>query len=154
MKKNIGISIFVLFIAIGALHAFSIHFYFYWIFWWLDIPMHFLGGLFAGLVGLWTYLYSGVFSYDKQGRFRLVFAAVIGALVIGGFWEVYEYFTGQTYNAIRNYPLDVLKDMVFDVLGGFVAAFYVEKGLKKETRGPINSWQNQSQSTTEDKPLK
>ncbi len=118
-------------ILVATLHVLAVVFFLYWSLWWFDIPPHLLGGLSVGLFSLWF------FCADKGGgstisSLRVLSVAVLGALVVGLVWELFEYSAGITYNAIGSYPLDTLKDLTMDVTGGYVAHFYfLIKGYHK-----------------------
>jgi|SRR3989344_1444557 len=83
--------------------------FFYWR--WFDIPMHFLGGFFAGGVSLWIF-----FNQLKNDR-EIFLATFFGALIIGVAWELFEYFTGLTFVVYGNYVFDTAKDFLMDGLG-------------------------------------
>jgi hypothetical protein len=108
----------------ALLHVGAIIFYIYWSVWWFDIFMHFLGGIAAGLLALWLY---------SQGNRRgnEFWAALLGALIIGIAWEVYEYAAGVTY-ALDAYTFDTATDLVMDLVGALVPVWYVRRGLIKE----------------------
>ena len=86
--------------------------FFYWR--WFDIPMHFLGGFFAGGVSLWVF-----FKRSRNGR-EIFLATFFGALLIGAAWELFEYFTGFTFVVYGTYTFDTVKDFLMDALGALV----------------------------------
>lgn len=98
---------------------FSFHFFFalpndwYWHYVWLDVPMHFLGGLWAGLAVTWGLRFLGF-----RASFMMVYA---GVLLIGVAWEVYEYLVGIQREA--NYAFDTSLDLVMDSIGGIMGFF-------------------------------
>lgn len=95
----------------------------YWRFWWFDIPMHFAGGLWAGLCAAWIRTY-------RNERFSIMWCLVF-ALVIGIGWEIFEYSEGIAGGYHINYHVDTLKDIVFDLLGA-AAAYVVARSLVRE----------------------
>lgn len=107
-----------------ALFQFLAHAYFlYWAWWWADIVMHFLGGLFVSGFVLWWLAYEvPVGLRGKLPRFAIAFIMV---LVVGVSWEVFEYVTGM-YNEL-NYSLDTTTDLATDVLGMLVAYLLFKK---------------------------
>jgi len=120
-----------LIIIIAILHVTAITLEFYWTIWWFDVIMHFLGGIFIGMMGILMYRHFAEVRRLFAGR-SPVFVAFAAALGVGILWEVYEYFTGQTAATFLSYPLDTAKDLVMDSLGGIAAGVLV--GRKKENK--------------------
>lgn len=87
--------------------------------WWYDIPLHVLGGMLAGLIGMWFF---AIF-----GRRASYTAALCGAIVLGILVEVAEFSLGLTYSPFMSYPVDVLKDLCNDVIGGLIAAYTISR---------------------------
>lgn len=95
--------------------------------------MHFLGGFFAGLATLWFYYLAG---FHKQlsaaSSLQVMIVALIGALTVGIFWEIFEYLAGVTFDVLGNYALDTAKDLTMDITGGYVSyLFFVFKKYHK-----------------------
>lgn len=107
-------------------------------FWWLDNLLHFLGGVMAaGLIlnfrPLADVLNNGTFVIKV-----LLLAALV--LLVGVFWEFYEYAADYFFNRyLGNFFLgmtvmDTLSDLAFDLLGGGTAAvLYFNSRLYKES---------------------
>jgi hypothetical protein len=89
-------------------HYFALQNDLYWHYLWLDIPMHFLGGLWAALACVWFLRF-----FMPRASFALVLAGVVG---IGIAWELFEFIVGFQEN---NYALDTSLDIVMDITGGF-----------------------------------
>jgi len=104
-------------------------FYFYWIYWWFDYIMHFLGGLSIGLFVLWGALRFGFLSGGERDDVWIIMMALIAVLIIGISWEIFEYMNGLTQST-ESYSLDVVHDLWSDVLGAFLAGFIVVKMSK------------------------
>lgn len=92
----------------------------YSVIWWYDMPMHFFGGLFTGLLIIWFLL-----RYQKFVNLSFAKTAVtvlLAVLVIGLVWEGYEFIFaiigGQTYII-----LDSTSDLFFDLAGTIQALF-------------------------------
>jgi hypothetical protein len=107
-----GVGVFLV-LAPSFLYA-AAHGYFQ-TYWWLDIVMHTLGGMWAGYIGAW-------FAVMMKEKPRLRYF-VLGALVLGACVEVLEYFTDFGRNPFMSYPVDTTKDMVVDILGGLFAGY-------------------------------
>ena len=87
----------------------------YWEYPWLDTPMHFLGGVIVGLLVLW--------GSERLWGARLSFATVVlGVFFVGICWEVFEYSLGLIEASREVYLKDTATDLIFDMLGGSVAA--------------------------------
>jgi hypothetical protein len=87
---------------------------FHWYFsvWWFDMPMHFFGGVFIGLIAL-------AFQPKKP-----IINCIISVLIIGVLWEIFEsevnFFTLSPQNPL----LDTFSDLAFDLAGGLSASLY------------------------------
>ncbi len=101
------------------------YFYLYWRFWWFDIIMHFLGGLW--IAGLMYYLFflSDYLPkvFKKYSVFILTFSFV---LIIGILWEIFEYITKVSVRQ-DNYVLDTYLDLLMDMFGWVLAYFLLSK---------------------------
>ena len=85
--------------------------------------MHFLGGLFIGLLILWIY-----FLLEHQTKLSnnilIFFIIPIGVLIIGLLWEIFEALIG-VYNVFGAQTFsDTISDLVFDLIGGLVGVIY------------------------------
>ena len=102
-----------------------------------DKLLHFLGGLTAGLAGLlWLTAFARGNEHHeihlRYGTKSLFVFALAFAFVIGIAWEILQYywpwlrdFSDQTWQ-------DTLGDIVFDTLGGLIAAGYALLRSKEE----------------------
>lgn len=101
-------------IVLAPLHLyFGMQLRFFWKISWWDIPLHILGGMWAGFFCMWVarYFYR-----------RLTLTHVIlGAFLIGVGWEVFEYVLGIGGSPFMSYPVDTAKDLFDDIVGGFLA---------------------------------
>lgn len=91
-------------------------YYLYWVYWWYDIMMHFLGGVLIGAIGVW-----GAFRIHPampQVHVLLVTLATIGVVGIG--WEVFEYMNGF-YIGEKAIVFDTILDLIMDTLGALIA---------------------------------
>lgn len=98
-------------------------YFLYWRIWWLDIPMHALGGLTVGLLGAWA-----IETLSRQGwvfsRATAYCSLASFVLVVGCFWEFVEYLIGYTFNTIGSYRWDTVKDVAVDLAGGSLAFWF------------------------------
>ena len=117
-RKNIFKQLAFLILFIFAVNFFANKFYWYYSVRYLDMIMHFLGGFWVGLVFLWLF-------YLENLSVRLVFKIILGVLLIGILWEVFEILVN---NSIAQNPfnvLDTLSDLLFDLFGGLCAILYL-----------------------------
>jgi len=115
-------------VAVAHYIAFSLGWYKTYL--WLDIPMHFLGGVVAGLIS--TAIYLKVFSTLPSKKYLFLFI-IVGALVIGVGWEIFEYLFVVDPVLYPNYPLDTGIDLIMDLLGANIVAFLVTKKHELKT---------------------
>ena len=126
LKQPLFILNFILLIAIGLLNFIATHFYLYWIFWWFDIPIHFLGGFWVGSMAIWFFFFSGFIGWNIKitSKGRVFYISLMSAIIVGLLWEIFEiYATAVIID--KNYPLDTIIDIVMDILGASGAAIYV-----------------------------
>lgn len=108
------------------------HLYFF--IWWLDIPMHILGGGWVALFGLTTYYASLRFKEKDYSTAFVVSLAVALALSIGLAWEIFEFGVGHAVGDSGAGLLDTLKDLSDDFLGALLAAsIFIRGGYNKRT---------------------
>ena len=134
LKQPLFITSFVLIIIIGLVHGIATEFYLYWTFPWLDMPMHFLGGLWVGLSAIWYIYFSGYTKMDTKltRKARIFSISLATVIVVGVLWEVFEIYSGVLLIE-KNYGLDTSVDLLMDTIGGVTAFIYVNnKFLKNE----------------------
>jgi len=120
-------------IAIFFLNSMAMKFHWYFTIWWFDMPMHFLGGVFIGLVSL-AFLTNQEVGHPLGGPTsgKVILTAFLSVLMIGVLWELFEFSldTFITYNP-HNF-LDTFSDLVFDLVGGLTASLYFLYNYKHE----------------------
>ncbi|MDP3762670.1 MAG: hypothetical protein Q8Q97_01175 [bacterium] len=93
----------------------------------IDIPLHFLAGIFLGLSGLWIFQKKQNLFGNPSGA--LLSAALIGFVLFWSvIWEIFE-FSFRTFapqwSALQFYSPtvpDLLSDLFFGLLGGIIIA--------------------------------
>jgi hypothetical protein len=92
----------------------------YSVIWWYDMPLHFFGGLFTGLLVIWFLMRYPKFI--KASYLQAVFWVLFISFIVGFVWEFYEIFFykigGQDYIII-----DAISDICFDLAGTIQALF-------------------------------
>ncbi len=123
MKQKLFIFIFTLVASIAILNNLGNEFFLYWKFWWFDIVMHFLGGLWVGLSALWFYSFSGFFEDVRKDKPFIFLLSFLSVLVVGLGWEVFEFLIEIDFS--NNYISDTSLDLIMDILGGITASLIV-----------------------------
>lgn len=106
---------------VGVLQVVALKFFLYWTIWWFDIVMHFLGGFWIALIVLWFYK---AFTRNEARSDHGYLLALLGVIVVGVAWEVFEVVAGLT-DAEENYAVDTIVDLIMDTVGALVAAYIV-----------------------------
>ena len=97
-----------------------------------DSPMHFLGGIWIGLIviAFWGRFFEPL-SLERSLGNALKVAGIV--LIIGLFWELFEFslYSLHAQFGIGGYQTmelaDTLKDMVLDLLGGITAFLLIAR---------------------------
>lgn len=105
---------------LAILNFIAISFYFYWIFWWFDMMIHFLAGLTGGLIAIWFLFDSKLFYRHVPGVSGAIFGALIAIITVGVAWEIFEYVNGLTQST-EAYATDTTYDLIADMLGAVLA---------------------------------
>lgn len=115
--------LFMLIWVLALAHGAAEYYHLYWMYRWLDVPMHFLGGMWVGLAVMWFCFRSGYVWNQHTPPFSIFTAALVGGLLIGFIWELYEYVVWQFSGKLLpdNYLGDSLLDLVMDVVGALTA---------------------------------
>ena len=92
---------------LAVLHTYALDTYLYWRFVWLDVPVHFVGGLAIAM------LLIGVLQTFRPVAFLLLIVVAIAG------WEVFE-FVIQTQRE-ANFVFDSSLDVLMGALGALVA---------------------------------
>lgn len=138
--------VLVLILVLGT-HAAALGGFLSYEIWWLDIVLHFVGGLWIAVFAFW-FLF-GYKSYPTDiVPAKVLFVGLISfAALAGVLWEFFEfswdYFIAGPYGQIqaqRNLP-DTMSDLFFDFLGALVASaffsyyyFYGLRNFEKRSR--------------------
>lgn len=113
--------------AVLGVYAFSIIFSWYDAIPWLDSPLHFFGGLWAGL--FFFFLFGNMFSENSSHpmeRVKILIMAVGFTGLLGIFWEFYEFIMDNSLALLMQPSIgDTMKDLFLDILGGAVAGVFI-----------------------------
>jgi Na+/melibiose symporter-like transporter len=96
----------------------------YWVFRWLDIPVHMAGGFIASLGFIWLVATVLYLRYTKRLEAKKAwFWGILGALVIGILWEFLEAAYGLS--GLRGiHMLDTIADIFNDTIGGIFGILF------------------------------
>ena len=129
LKKKFlfAIAILIWFLLFCDLIAF--HYFLYWRFWWLDIFMHFLGGLWVSLFGYYIIYFSDFRKkfekiIDKYSLLVISFVVILG---VGFLWEVFELVLMVSLEP--GYVFDTILDLIMDIAGWLAAYIFVLKKI-------------------------
>jgi ABC-type enterochelin transport system permease subunit len=114
----------IVLVTTAVLHAAGLFLFLQYYFWWYDIMLHFLGGLWVALAFQW---YA-----DAQKRLVLIIPTILVVILVGIGWEVFELLIGAPRE--DNFMFDTSLDILMDAIGGivgYVSAAYV---LARERR--------------------
>lgn len=129
MTRSFPVSILlglIFFLATANSAAYYWHLYFYYP--WLDVPMHFVGGLWITLYLLsWYYTASRTKKKERAPLFVLTYALAV-TLVIGVLWEVFEFSVDTIIEFSQHNPGDTLLDLVMDAIGALFGAYVFLRG--------------------------
>lgn len=124
--KELLINLALLVLFVFVMNALALLFSWYWIFWWFDMPMHFLGGLFLGGLGVYAFiqyfLKKNTVLWKPYTWFKNVFLFVICISVA---WELYEFIVDQLFKNGQPNVIDTLSDLFFDTAGGMTALLFL-----------------------------
>jgi len=111
IKSKIFVLQFFIVAFIAVVHIVALEMALYWRFNWLDLFIHFLGGMWVSLFSL-SVLYQ--FGFQKTHLQLKVFIAVF-TISIG--WEVFELISGVPRES--NFVFDTSLDLLMDGIGAF-----------------------------------
>jgi hypothetical protein len=100
------------------LHKIAHELYLYWTYRWVDIPMHILGGIMAGL---FTFVFLRITRLSENTR-----NLIIGVLLVGIGWEILELLYKVDALSTR-YWIDTVKDLIDDTIGGLISIYIWKK---------------------------
>lgn len=117
-------------LVIAALHIVFSIFYLYWTMRWIDIPMHFLAGLWVGAAA-GSYLLHAAPDFARQKQYILLHILFItgAAFFVGVFWEFFEFFLSEYIVKdtrivdVGNLYTDTLFDLAMDFFGSTIVVF-------------------------------
>lgn len=127
-KKKLFISLSFLLYVVAALQMLALYFFWYWSYWWYDIMMHFLAGLWVGGMVLWVYFFSGKTKVPRSIQKSYLYMMALGVtFLVGLSWELFEFSLDTLIVFQQNDLADTMSDLGMDTLGALTASFYVAR---------------------------
>ena len=131
-RKKLFNRLGILVIGIFTINTLANVFFWYQSIWWLDLVMHFLGGLFVALLIVWV-LYA---IFKKLTPPFVFWYIVFGVLIIALSWELFEFSIWTLFNLKEIINIqDSVTDVITGSLGSIVGAIYFlrrRKGINVE----------------------
>lgn len=128
MEKNLRQQLYTalfLLIVLFIFNDFAGQISLYWIYRWIDLPMHFIGG---ALISWVAYI---VFAWwQKDYNIHWIYA-VIFSFGLGFIWEVIEFYF-KVAQLVPEYMADSIKDIFVDMIGGLVVYAVWDKMSNKK----------------------
>lgn len=119
--------------AAALLHGTAGVLFLYWSYPWFDIPVHFLGGFFAGSLPLWFISRPPRAGLRPVSAVRALLLALAGAMAAGVLWEAFESAFGLSFAAAAGYRLETAKDLSVNLVGAYAAyRYFAARGYGRE----------------------
>ena len=123
MHKHLTATFFVSsFATLAIVHVLATKFFLYWMYFWLDIPVHFLGGVTVVL----GFLLCRELTHAIPERYYTYVPALTVVLIVGLLWELFEVMIGASLDD-DGFVFDFFKDISMDVLGGLLGYMLIEQ---------------------------
>ncbi len=128
MRNQLMGRAFLVVLLVFILNKLAMQFYWYVSIPWLDMPMHFLGGIFLAL-GIGALFFHRT---NKIHFFKKLLFILLWVLLFGIAWELFEFSVFTLIKFVEpNSMADTLMDLFFDLLGGLVGIFFVSRAQNK-----------------------
>ncbi len=133
LKKKLLFASFITILLIAVFHFLALKNSWYWIFRWLDILVHIVGGFWVSLTSLWIALKVGHIEKITNYKRRSLFIMLGSVLIAGISWEIFEVVFKINFLHNIGYWNDSLKDVASGFVGGIISYLYFIKN--KKTKG-------------------
>lgn len=139
--ENFSKIIVLFLLAIIAMHAVAVYFSLYWIVWWFDNVMHFLGGIWMSFFAVWFLYFSGKMNLNGSSIFSAIII-ILGITALGAvLWEFFEFsfdkiILGRIEDGVKLAGpaqlgvADTMSDLFFGLLGGLAGGLFFIKNKK------------------------
>jgi len=123
IKSTTFLLFFISLVTLAVINYLAIELFLYWQYLWLDIPMHFLGGVVVALGFLVVFP-----LHKRQTVSPGVWWSMLFVFFVGVLWELIEYSAGIALVGSSERIPDTVLDLVMDLAGGIIG-FYVARSL-------------------------
>ncbi len=125
LRKIYPIFLLLIITTIAVLNFYAYKFHWYWEFWWFDIIMHTLGGLWVASSVLWLRYFRVSFAEISitPKKFSIFLLALFSVYIVGGGWELFEFSMDKFITFAIHNSMNTVSDLFFDGIGGIIAAF-------------------------------
>jgi hypothetical protein len=136
MEKTLKKIVFGLLVFLAVIHFLSISNSLYWVFPWVDIPLHFLGGVWAASFFAWLNLRFSLGIFEGKSFLLNFILAISFVSLIGVLWEFFEFSYDFFSNSMdiskiaQQGVADTMGDFFFDLLGGTAFVLIFKKFFK------------------------
>lgn len=119
---------------IGAVNAAADYWHLYFFIWWLDIPMHLLGGCWLALLFFSVIAPHPRLPFSHMDKTRSFLSLLAFVLVVAVSWEIFEWSTDRL-NGLEHFDLvDTLSDIMNGLIGSICGgAFFLTRGYNQHT---------------------
>lgn len=118
-----------LLISLFIVNLVAVKLYWYYSIWYFDMITHFWGGLCLGLAFIWLFSFQ---NSSSRISLKLAIKIILGVLLIGVIWEIYEVLVNNVFAQNPFNTLDTISDIFFDLSGGICAILYIWKKMQKK----------------------
>jgi len=124
IRKLYPIFLLALIALIGVLNFYAYRFHWYWEFWWFDIIMHTLGGIWVASAALWLLYFRDPSALKKELRASLLFPySLVSVYLVGVGWELFEFSLDKFITFKIHDAMNTASDLFFDGVGSILAVF-------------------------------
>jgi len=125
--------LFLLLLVIATLEFIGLDRLWLFVFWWFDLVLHFLGGVWVSGMALWFFFLSGYVQSPPRTVPKVAGVAAASFLIVGTGWEIFEFLAGAIFATEVEYFFDTATDMLIGLLGGvLIASFFVFHYAQKQ----------------------
>ena len=125
IRKIYPILLLFLIATIAILNFYAYRFHWYWEFWWFDIIMHTLGGIWVASCALWLRYFRSLAAEPiiAPKKLSIFILALVAVYVIGGGWELFEFSLDKFITFKIHDAVNTASDLFFDGIGSIIAVF-------------------------------
>jgi uncharacterized BrkB/YihY/UPF0761 family membrane protein len=106
---------------LAIVHVLAISLFLYWQIWWLDIPMHVLGGI----VVIFGFAAARDFGVPMTQKLLTFQGMLLGVAVVAVGWELFQYLITDTLKS--DYVVDTVTDIICGFIGGVIGWYVIQK---------------------------